>query len=67
MFQKSFTKPVNLNPIFDAIPVPEKPLQEGLPQLTAILDQEGVRALLGEIKPQEALDNIKERRQKEIQ
>lgn len=67
VFTKSFTKPVNLSPIFDAIPVPERVLKEGLPQLGLILEQEGNRALLDDITPEEALVNIKDRRSKEIQ
>ncbi|WP_217596735.1 sugar ABC transporter substrate-binding protein [Cohnella sp. GbtcB17] len=67
VFKQNFTNDsVNLDAIFNLIPVPEREVRAGISQMDIILDEEGSRALLGEITPQQAIDNIKSRRDKEI-
>ncbi|TYP73172.1 ABC transporter substrate-binding protein [Paenibacillus methanolicus] len=65
-FESNFSEGIDMAPIFNMTPVPERNLQAGLPELETIVTEEGNRALLGEITPDEAIASIADRRSKEL-
>lgn len=58
---------VNLDAIFNITSVPERELRKGITQMNTIVTEEGELALLGEITPEQAVQDIKKRRDQEIQ
>ncbi|WP_342573400.1 extracellular solute-binding protein [Paenibacillus sp. FSL R5-0749] len=67
-YKATFTNDaVNMDAIFNIISVPERELRKGITQMNTIATEEGELALLGELTPEEAIENIKKRREQEIQ
>ncbi|NQX45232.1 sugar ABC transporter substrate-binding protein [Paenibacillus tritici] len=67
-YKAAFTNDaVNLDAIFNITSVPERELRKGITQMNTIVTEEGELALLGESTPEKAIENIKKRRDQEIQ
>jgi multiple sugar transport system substrate-binding protein len=67
-YKATFTNDaVNMDAIFNITSVPERELRKGITQMNTIATEEGELALLGELTPEEAIENIKKRRDQEIQ
>ncbi|MNC09679.1 putative ABC transporter substrate-binding protein YesO [compost metagenome] len=67
-YEATFTNDaVNLDAIFNITSVPERELRSGIAQLYSIVTEEGELALLGETTPEQAIENVKKRRDQEIQ